>query len=144
MNNYRIILLCLIMALIGWLSCAPLRTAGGSSSTDNGKILGMISLENGLPAPRVQVTLLPDDNDPFRDSAALRMDTTDMAGDYAFGNLAPGHYTIEAVSINDRTRALIYGIFVDSTAYAPVASIAQPGALRIKVPKDSASATCYC
>jgi hypothetical protein len=144
MNSPRALFLSLTAMTVAIFSCAPLQTAGGSSSTDNGKILGMIRLENGLPAPHVQVTLLPAYSDPYRDGFKMLTDTTDTAGGYAFDSLAPGNYTVEAVSIGDRTRAIVYGIPVDSTTtYAPAASVARPGALSIKVPADTSTAMRY-
>jgi len=58
MNNYRIIYL-LIIALIGWSSCAPVRTAGGSSSHDNARYSAVISLEKRSAAPRTAHLLRP-------------------------------------------------------------------------------------
>jgi hypothetical protein len=122
--------------------CTNLDLAGGSSSTDNGRILGMICLENRLPAPNTLVTLRPADFDPYQDIYAFRIDTTDAAGNYEFSKLAAGSYTLEAVAFNGKTRALVNSIMVDSaTAYAPVAALAKPGALKVQVQNGSAVAS---
>ncbi|MBN1130343.1 MAG: DUF2341 domain-containing protein, partial [Chitinispirillaceae bacterium] len=135
---------CCITAVLVLFYCTELSMAGGSSSTDNGRILGMICDENCLPAPAVRVTLLPADHDPYRDTSRIRIDTTDTAGDYAFGNLAPGSYTITAVAPDARTRALVGSVIVDSTtAYAPVAMLSKPGALRIQVSENASAAARY-
>jgi hypothetical protein len=144
MKRYCGALLCLAMAAPALFFCTNLDMAGGSSSTDNGKILGMICLENSLPASHTRVTLRPADFDPYQDTGVHRIDTTDAAGDYAFGKLAPGVYTIEAVDLDTRARALVNTIIVDSvTAYAPVAALAKPGAITVQVQNSSNGATCY-
>jgi hypothetical protein len=144
MKMYDGTLLCLAMAFSSHFCCTNLNVAGGSSSTDNGRILGMISQENGLPAPNTQVMLRPADFDPYQGTGALRIDTTDAAGDYTFTAVAPGSYTLEAVGIDSRTRALVHSVTVDSaTTYAPVAALAKPGALKIQVQNGSAAAACY-
>ncbi|MBN2036144.1 MAG: DUF2341 domain-containing protein [Chitinispirillaceae bacterium] len=144
MKRHQCTLLCLALSAASLFYCTNLDVAGGSSSTDNGRILGMICLENGLPAPNTQVTLRPADFDPYQEVNSPRIDTTGAAGDYEFTRLAPGVYTMEAVAIDTRTRALVSPVTVDSsTAYAPVASLARPGALRIQVHTGSASAARY-
>jgi hypothetical protein len=124
--------------------CTNLNVAGGSSSTDNGRILGMICLKNGMPAPHTQVTLRPADFDPYQDSYTPRIDTTDETGDYAFTTVAPGSYTLEAVALDGGARALVHTVIVDSvTAYAPVVALLKPGALKIQVQNSSAATACY-
>lgn len=137
-------LLGFVVAASGHFFCTNLNVAGGSSSTDNGRILGMISQENGLPAPYTQVTLRPVDFDPYQDFYALKIDTTDATGDYTFTSIAPGSYTVEAVDLKSRARTLVNSIAVDSTAaYAPVAALSQPGAIRIQVQNSTVSASGY-
>jgi hypothetical protein len=143
MKRYYGMALCLAFAALTGIFCTNLNIAGGSSSTDNGRILGMICLENNLPAHNTLVTLRPADFDPYRDTGALRIDTTNAAGDYEFGRLAAGVYTLEAVAMSDGTRALVNKVLVDSTtSYAPVATLGKPGALKVEVQNGSAAA-CY-
>jgi hypothetical protein len=137
------ILLCVFMAASGHFFCTTVNVAGGSSSTDNGKVVGKVCREDGLPAPNTQVTLRPADFDPCRDTGAPDIDTTDSAGTYEFDGLASGVYTLEAVSIDDRTRALVNPVMVDSAAtHSSVASLAEPGALKVQV-QNSSAAPCY-
>lgn len=144
MKRYCGVLLYLIMAVSTAFYCVNLNMAGGSSSTDNGKIIGMICRESGLPAPRTQVSLRPSNFDPYRHNGTLRMDTTDAGGDYSFPNVGPGVYTLEAVGLDTRTRALVASVTVDTaTAYAPVAQLAKPGALNIRVEDGRAEAAPY-
>lgn len=144
MKRYYGILLCLAMAGSTCFYCINLNMAGGSSSTDNGRILGMICRESGLPAPHTQVALRPADFDPYRDTGRLRMDTTDATGDYSFSAVAPGVYTLEAVGLAGRARALVNSVIVDTvTAYAPVAMLAKPGALNIRVRNGPEGAVSY-
>ena len=141
MKNYCGGLLLLTAAALAHFSCNNLSLAGGSSSTDNGKVIGMICRANGLPAAHTQVTLLPTGSDPYRDTGVSRIDTTSDDGNYVFGNLPPGRYTLEAVALDNRTRALVDSVTVDSaTVYAPVAPLAGPGSITVKVPGTTA---CY-
>jgi hypothetical protein len=131
MRDFRA-LLAIALTASGLFFCTTLNMAGGSSSTDNGRIIGMVCRENGLPASEVCVALRPAGFDPGQDTSAPRLDTTDEAGDYDFKKLAPGVYTLEAVAIDDRTRALVNPVMVDtSITYAPIAALAKPGALRV-------------
>ncbi|MBN1308556.1 MAG: DUF2341 domain-containing protein, partial [Chitinispirillaceae bacterium] len=138
------ILLCCSIAAPGHFFCTTVDVAGGSSSTDNGKVVGMICREDGLPALNTQVSLRPADFDPYRDTGAPRIDTTDSAGEYEFGRLAPGAYSIEAVAIDSRTRALINPVIIDSAiTYATAALLAEPGALKVQVHNGCDAAQCY-
>jgi hypothetical protein len=139
MKKYNGIVLCLFMAVSSHFFCSTMNVAGGSSSTDNGKVLGMISRENGLPAPHALVTLRPTDFDPLLSFDSLRTVTTDAAGDYSFTSVARGSYTVEAVALDAATRAFVNSVTVDSTiAYAPVAALTRPGAIKVRVPDDGA------
>src|SRR5512133_3083623 len=107
-------ILCFITLLLTILSCGTTSVAGGSSSTDNGKVFGHVLRENGDVAPNTVVKLYKSDFDPYRDSITIIVDTTNELGEYAFSKLSSGAYTVEAVDIRYRTRALVQSIIVDS------------------------------
>ena len=143
MIKYFCILLFLTTVLTGMLSCSPVNVTGGSSSTDNGKVIGAVYREDGLPASNAQVSLRSADFDPMRDTAAPFIDTTDSAGTYEFDRLVMGIYTIEALDLDSRSRALVNSVMVDSgTTHTPVASLAEPGAIRVSV-QNCPDASCY-
>jgi hypothetical protein len=144
MNRYSglLFLLCGV-AMLQHINCTAPDIAGGSSSTDNGKVIGMVQSENGQPAPGTQVTLRTSDYDPHRDTALPQIDTTDSAGRYEFDSLAVGVYTIQAVGIGSRTRALVNYVMVDtSLTRASAATLGKPGELRVVV-AGCTTATCY-
>jgi hypothetical protein len=129
------ILILFMIAITTNFYCTTVNVAGGSSSTDNGKITGIIKQDDNQPAPYTQVTLRPADFDPLRDTILPCYDTTDLDGKYLFDSLPKGIYTIEAVAINNRKRALVTTVMVDTTlTYASVASLADPGRIEIQIP----------
>ena len=77
-----------------------LRRGGASAldltvSADMAKVEGSVTGEDGKPAPTVNVTLVPDqDNWEWRDR--FRNNLTDASGRFNFRNVIPGHYTVFA------------------------------------------------
>lgn len=145
MKRSFFIFLCFGIAAFSCLFCTTgVDVAGGTSSTDNGKIVGMICRKDNVPAPNTRVSLRSAHFDPNRDTAVPSIDTTDSEGNYEFNKLAPGIYTLEAVAIDSRTRALVTSVMVDDsgTTHTSTASLAKPGALEIQVPHCS-TASCY-
>jgi hypothetical protein len=140
----KTLLYCFALLSSGFF-CTDLRVTGGSSSTDNGKICGVIYQENGLPAGRTQVVLRPSGFDPYHDTSLVLTDTTDTKGSYEFTSVGPGSYTLEAIAFTkEQTRALISSIEIDSTTfYAPSATLSQPGVIRVHVQNGSMSGVSY-
>lgn len=143
--KYRyILLMCALVAVSGMLLCTPVNdVAGGSSSTDNGKVVGTVYDEDGVPSSNTQVVLRSSFFTPNQDTATPPVDTTDTAGEYYFDSLKAGIYTIEAVELTNRTRALVNAVLVDSlTTHASDAALSKPGALEVEVQACSAD-SCY-
>jgi hypothetical protein len=137
-------ILCSVSLLLTTLSCGTTSVAGGSSSTDNGKVFGQILLENGEAAPNTQVNLYRSDYDPFRDSGVQLIDTTNETGEYEFTEISSGEYTVEAVDINNRTRALVQSIIVDSLNVNPTdAVLSKTGTITIKIPDENRDKESY-
>lgn len=139
-NNFML----LLIVFMCHISCVTVNTAGGSSSTDNGRILGKIYSENGTTVSSVQVTLMPHDNDPFCDSSVVIIDTTDTTGSYEFNNLSEGIYNIEAVALHNRMRAIMCAINVDSSInYMPAVSLLRPAAITINLENNLSDMKSY-
>jgi len=143
MMKHRAVVLCCSIAVSLLAVCSSVDVAGGSSSTDNGKVIGVICRENGAPSINTKVTLRPANFDPYRDTSAPVIDTTDSIGGYQFDMLASGVYTIEALSMGTGARALISAIMVDTaTTHASTASLSMPGALKVMV-TGCTTTNCY-
>ncbi len=126
-------LLCVSAVMFLELSCS-VTVAGGSSSTDNGKILGVILQENNQPASNTQVKLLPLDFDlfnfgPFPDSLIC---TTDVSGRYTFIMDDTGTFNIQACHLSNGTRLHIPRInHDDDSTFVPFAKLAGPGVIKV-------------
>jgi Concanavalin A-like lectin/glucanases superfamily/Domain of unknown function (DUF2341) len=128
-------LICLAgIVFSGWF-CSNLAVAGGSSSTDNGKIAGTIRTPGGAAAPRTQVLLYPADYDPVKDGAAVRADTTDNIGGYSFIHVDSGSYNVASVHLDDRTRSLAEDIVVaGDTVIVPADTLHTAGEIKVTIP----------
>jgi hypothetical protein len=97
-------LLCLfcpiVIALLVY-SCSDLTMAGGSSSTDNGKVLGKVCMPDGKPASHVSVTLRSVQylaTIPATPAQISFETSTNDSGRFEIDSLPVGTYTIE---VND-------------------------------------------
>jgi hypothetical protein len=118
--------------------------AGGSSQQGNGVVVGRVNNDAGGPAARTQVMLLRVGYDPVKDTGAVLTDTTDTMGNYSFAHVYPGDYTIQALQLDGRTRALIGGIHVaNDTADVPSGILQAPGTVRVYLPGGVNGATGY-
>ena len=118
------------------LDCMNLADTG-SSVSGNGRITGCILGRDGRAAPNTAVALLAKDYNPIRDAVSFSVsrDTTDSNGRYSFANVTSGVYNIEAVQLDEKTRALINGITVaNDTVTAPDDSLRKPGFIRVMLP----------
>ncbi|MDO5576110.1 MAG: DUF2341 domain-containing protein, partial [Fibrobacter sp.] len=126
------------------MSCVTINTAGGSSSTDNAKIMGKICSENGSPVPFAEVAFLPYDNDPFHDSCVIVIDTTDSSGKYEVNILAGGLYNMEAIGLKNRMRAIMTSINTDSGInYMPEISLHNPGNITVNMGNSQSDSQGY-
>jgi hypothetical protein len=131
-----------------WLCCtlAPLQLTGGGSDTE---ISGKIVSSDARPAANTEVTLLPCNFNPAAGPAHLAIkDTTDAAGAYSLTVRPPfaGQYTLQAVQLAQRTRALVTGITVvenSDTTRVPHAFLRVPGAIKCVLPDSVNPANGY-
>jgi hypothetical protein len=98
-------LLCLTAIVLLEYSCSSLTVAGGSSSTDNGKVIGKVCLQNGKPASNALVTMRSADYIAQIPATPARMSfvtRTDDSGTFEIDLVHVGAYAIE---VND-TKAM--------------------------------------
>ncbi len=134
----RLIFCAAACAVFFMLRCANL--SGGGSEAGNARITGIVLNTQGSPVSNVKVTVLPSDFDPVKSGPLHGSDFDTTGTDGTFGiTVEKGQtYTIQAVLISARTRALITGVAVDDTnIISPPCTLNAPGAVKVMLP-DSA------
>ena len=105
--------------------------------TETGTVVkGKLVTNSGASVSAAAVKLVPAGFDPLKDEQRLQIyvDTTNSLGLYTFDNVPPGAYTIQATSLNDRTRAMtgiIY--FSEDSALVPDDTLFTPGSIKMTV-----------
>jgi hypothetical protein len=128
-----------LCGLVFFLNCMQSPVAGGTSTSENGRVVGKVVGETGGAAGNVQVSLLPAAYDPVADTANLAVDTTDANGTYSFAGVAPGDYSIEGVHLVTRTRMLIDSFRVaDDTIALTDDTLHIPGTIEVALPERQA------
>jgi len=134
-----------VIIVILFPDCSPDITGGGSEA-GNARITGMITDTNGSPVQKVIVKIMSSDYDPVKDkpSESVSVDTTDKVGVYEFKVKKDHTYSIQAVHMISRERALIPFVFPESlNDTAPSCILRKPGALRVMLPANIASDSGY-
>ncbi len=131
-------LVCLIVAACLIVNCG-LQLAGGTSTTDNPRVVGIVIGTNNEPATHTRVTIIPDDYNLLDDPplAPSSIDTTDEQGRFEFIVSHQGVYNIQAVQLVTGTRSLVRGIAVlgrDTTISAPDDTLKPFGAISVVLP----------
>jgi hypothetical protein len=111
--------------------------AGGTSSSENAKVGGVITDTAGTPASGTSVLLIPSAFDPARDRIATsaRTDTTSGNGSYSFDRVGPGSYNLQATNPARGTWLLVQGIELkehDSLLVAP-STLRKPGTIVVAI-----------
>lgn len=115
-----------------FINCSPDHVAGGTSTSENGRIAGIIFTGKSEAASRTLVTLVPAAFNPLHDTASLQTDTTDSSGRYSFTVDTAGTFALQCVHLDSRTRAAIWGIHVkNDTILVPSDTLKIPGSVRI-------------
>jgi hypothetical protein len=131
--------------LLMFCACGLGPLAGGTSTSENGMIAGVIVDSSGIPLQNTRVTLLPAEYDRVRDFALIkgRVDTTDVTGGFAFSHVDSGSYTLLARSPDD-AMLLVSNIAVrgDTILYAPT-TLEAPGTIRVTPPDPNDGLTVY-
>lgn len=109
--------------------------SGGTTSTENGKVMGVVKNELDSVVSNCEVTLLPSNYNPLLDSINnFYKDTTDLTGVYEFNSVESGDYNLICkdsnmsilidVKVNNNT------IYLNSQILKPVTS------LKVKISGD--------
>jgi len=113
---------------------------GGGSEVE---VRGMVFDNANSPATPVQVRLFTKNFNPIVDSSAepVLIDTTDRFGGYRFHAVRADTYTIVAVHVTTRMRAIVSGLSVTDTdtVTVPAANVNRAGTIVMPIP-DSADA----
>ncbi|MBN2038344.1 MAG: DUF2341 domain-containing protein [Chitinispirillaceae bacterium] len=136
----------LFCGLLLFCACGLGPLAGGTSTSENGMIAGVLVDSSGIPQKDAQITLLPSDYNRVRDSASVksRVDTTNAAGGFAFSNLDTGSYTLQARSLTCGAMALMSNVAVSGdTAIISPCTLKVPGTIRVTPPDLHDSLTVY-
>ncbi len=121
--------------MLQWYSCSPDSLGGGTSTSENGRVAGIVVDSAGVPATRTQVELFPADFDPVRNNDTVHVDTTDDSGNYLFTGVEQGTYTVSCVHLSVRTRAFRSGIEVHGdTVKLSGDTLRKPGSIEIALP----------
>lgn len=91
-------------------ACGLPQLTGGTSTSENGRLIGRVVDQRGAPAGGVRVLLLPAAYDPVKDGAAAIADTTDSLGNYAFQETGEGDCSLMALAADRRTSGMVRGI----------------------------------
>jgi len=135
----------LIAGVCFFLRCAP-QLSGGTSTTDNPKVIGTIIGNDKQPASKTLVVLLPENADPLRDSAPMVADTTDDLGRFVLPVSHQGVFNIQAVHLVNMTRLLIRGISVaagDDSIEVSADTLKASGFVRVELPDSIDRANGY-
>jgi hypothetical protein len=115
--------------LLLFAACGSLAPGGSGTETTTG-IRGAIVNTQGDPQACVQVALLPADYNPVTGGSAVPLDTTDALGRYAFAGVISGGYSILAVHLDNRMKALVSGIHAgEETVTVPTCMLRTDGAV---------------
>jgi hypothetical protein len=130
--------------MLQWCTCSPDPIAGGTSTSENGRIVGKLVDADGVPAAHAKVSLFPADFDPIRNNGNIQIDTTDTSGNYLFTDIDRGTYTIQSIHCSTGTQALRNGVEInDDTVTLTNDSLRRPGSIRIALPDSIVAESGY-
>jgi hypothetical protein len=128
--------LALSSVLFSRCGLSPLSPGGGTDFPNTGTVIGSLFSSDGKPSSHSQVLLVPCNYNTIADrsSSPLLEDTTDENGTYRFFPADTGEYTITAVQLEERTRAMIRGVHVQKdTVRVASAFMLKPGAIEVRL-----------
>ena len=128
----------LSVVILSLCSGSPVVIDNGGTDFPNTKaVVGSLFSSDGAVSPHTLVRLVPRTFNPIADipSAPFPVDTTDFEGTYRFSLIDTGEYTITAVQLNIRTRAIICGVHVGNDALRVASdTLRQPGIINVTLP----------
>ncbi|MGE5670150.1 MAG: DUF2341 domain-containing protein, partial [Fibrobacterota bacterium] len=99
-----------LLTLLLFSSCTQTNLTGGTSTSENGRIMGTIVNENGETTQNVRIELLPASYNPSFKIMPMHTDSTDENGTFCFDFLPPGNYTIHSIDRSGTRGALTFNI----------------------------------
>jgi hypothetical protein len=129
----------LFVSVVLLLRCglSSLSSSGGGTDFPNTRtVIGSLMRSDGKPSSHAQVLLMSCDFNPVAGCSSFPVlkDTTGADGRYRFSLADTGAYTITAVQLEERTRAMIYGIHVQKdTVWVDSAVMLEPGSIKVKL-----------
>ena len=119
---------------------------GGTDFPNTKTVVGSLISSGCKPSSHSKVKIVSSTFDPVTDRATslLLEDTTDGNGQYRFSLADTGVYTITAVQLEERSRAMVCGIHVQTdTVRVDPAMMQKPGAITVALSEGLASANGY-
>jgi hypothetical protein len=111
MNRFSIfIYFVLITVCTLCITCTTTSLTGGTSTSENGRIMGRIVNQKGDPASKVRVQLYTSECNPTRHKTAISIDITDENGTYTFDSVPPGIHNIQSIDNLKGSGTLRFGI----------------------------------
>lgn len=99
-----------LLTLLFLSSCTQTTLTGGTSTSENGRIMGTIVNEKGETTQNVRIELLPVSFNPSTINPSLHIDSTDANGLFCFDSLVPGNYTVHSIDDSGNRGALSFNI----------------------------------
>lgn len=132
--NRIILIILLLLAFISTFNCST-EVTGGTTSTENGKVAGVVKNELDSLVSNCEVILIPDDFNPLIDSTnVFYKDTTDDLGFYIFDPVKNGNYNLIC---QDTDMSILVDVNVNGDSVVIEDQIIRPvSSLSIKVSGD--------
>jgi Concanavalin A-like lectin/glucanases superfamily/Domain of unknown function (DUF2341) len=99
-----------LLALLFFTSCTQTTLTGGTSTSENGRIMGTVVNEKGETTQNIRIELLPASFNPSFKNTSVHIDSTDENGSFCFDSLPPGNYTIQSIDNSGTRGALTFNI----------------------------------
>lgn len=144
MKNIRATLPFFLLPFFYGCGTGPL--SGGTSTSENGRVAGIVVDNAGAAVSRAEVLLLPAAYNPVRDTETPFRDTTDSSGAFLFSRVHAGEYTVQSNHAVSGTNALTRGVNVESvtdSVFVGSCALHKPGAVRIAVPSKAKTGSFY-
>jgi len=126
--------------------CGTGPISGGTSTSENGRVAGIVVDNAGAAVSRAEVLLIPADYNPVRETEKLCRDTTDSSGAFLFSGVHAGEYTVQSSHVFSGTKALTRDVNVDSvtdSVFVGSCALNKPGSVRIAVPSEARTGSSY-
>ena len=105
---------------------------------------GKVIYPGGAPAAKSVVKLIPNRFNPFTDTTAVLVDTSDDSGAYVFSGVSYGVYTVQSVQSVKRTRAIAFGLTVTQAPLSVTSmTLKIPGAVKVMLPGGARGESAY-